>query len=209
MEMRGVGEEPVNPPREGGGLRPETMEQLEKVAEANAEGEEKPDKESEDDDDFDYSQLGLATKDIIANKARREAIEAKIKEEMNFEDLIVHQEIRQEVPILPKFSPTFRTPSGNEDLFVKRLISDEEGSDRYVMDKYAAMGVCCGLYAINGKPLPSHLDKDGIPDKDLFDKKMQVIMRYPLVLLADLSANFTWFTERVQQLLAVDKVQDF
>ena len=75
--------------REGGGLRPETIQQLEKVAEANSEVKGKK-TEEEDDDDFDYSQLGLATKDIIANKARRDAIEKKIKEEMNFEDLIVH-----------------------------------------------------------------------------------------------------------------------
>lgn len=209
MEMSGDGENPVNPPREGGGLRQETVDQLQKVAEANSDKKEDEKVEEEEDDDFDYSQLGLATKDILANKERREAIEKKITQEMNFEDLIIHQEIRQEVPILKKFRPTFRTPSGNEDLFVKRLISDEEGSDRYVMDKYAGMGVCCGLYAINGKPLPSHLDKDGIPSKDLFDKKMAIILKYPLVILADLSANFTWFTERVQKLLAVDKVRDF
>ena len=211
MEMRGPDGKPVNPPRDEGGLRPETMKQLEEVAAANSEEGKKAaeEKKKSDDDDFDYAQLGLATKDIISNKERREAIEAKIKDELNFEDLIVHQEIRQEVPILKSFKPTFRTPSGNEDLFVKRLISDEEGSDRYVMDKYASMGVCCGLYAINGRPLPSHLDKDGYPDKELFDAKMKVILKYPLVLLADLSANFTWFTERVQRLLALDKVKDF
>jgi len=212
MEITGQGDQPANPPRSAGaGLRPETLEQLEQVAEANAKEEETPevDKTSEDTDDgYDYNELGRVTKDILSNKERRLAIEAHIKDELNYEDLIINRELRQEVPILPKFRPLFRTPSGEEDLFVKREISTEDGSSQYIMDKYASMGLCCGLYALNGKPLPSHL-KDGVPDKELFDVKYKIILKYPMVIVADMSANFTWFTERVQSLLAIDKVQDF
>lgn len=198
---------PVNPPKPGGGLSQETVAGLEAVAEANQAEE---DEESEELDDEEYfSELGEATKDIIQNKQRRKAIEEKIVDELNFEDLILHQELRQEVPILKGFRPTYRTPTAQEDLFVKRLIGQESGSDRYVIDKYTIMNLCCGLFMLNKKPLPSHLDNNGRPDEKLFQAKLDFILKYPVVLIADLSANFVWFQERVQTLLAIDKVKDF
>ena len=212
MEITGQGDQPANPPRAAGaGLNPETIRQLEAVAEANANEAKEVIKEVEKEvkDDYDYGELGRVTKDILANKERREAIEAHIEDELNYEDLIINRELRQEVPILPKFRPTYRTPTGEEDLFVKREISSEDGSSQYIMDKFASMGLCCGLYSLNGKPFPSHLDKDGVPDKELFAEKYKIILKYPMVLVADMSANFLWFTERVQGLLALDKVKDF
>jgi hypothetical protein len=209
MKLEGEGENPANPPRPEGGLSKETLGQLEGMAQAKKKEEGKEEEQKEEDDDFDFSELGRVTQDILSNKKRREAIEAKITDELNYEDLIIQQELRQEVPILPKFRPMFRTPCGEEDLFIKRLISGQEGSERYIVDKFACMGLTCGLYALNGKPFPSHLDKDGEPDEELFLAKMKAILKYPLVIVADMSANFTWFTERVQTLLSVDKVRDF
>jgi len=211
MEKTGSDGQPANPVRPEGGLSPQTVEQLNAVAEANKDEEKKSeeDPDKEDLDDFDFEEFGRASREILNNKERREAIEAKIKDELDFEGLIVNQELRQSVPIRKGFVPTFRTPSGNEDLFVKRLIGKVDGSERYILDYFAVMGLVCSLYSLNGRPLPSHLDSSGDPEEKLFEEKMKVLLKYPLVIITDLSANFSWFTIRVQGLLALDKVKDF
>jgi hypothetical protein len=224
MSRYGDEENPAVAVRPEGGLSPETVNQLNAVAQANspeAQEEEKLKEEAKelheelgpqpgeaDDDNYDYAQLGQISRNLLSNHKRKEAIEARC-EEMDFEDLILNQELRQEVKIKKGFIPVFRTPSGEEDLFVKRYIGDEEGSTQYIMDKYAVYGLCCGLYSLNGQPLPDHRGKDGKVDEAAFLKKLEFLLKYPLVLLADLSVNFTWFTLRVQQLLSLDKVKDF
>ena len=220
MEKSGEGDQPANPARPEGGLSPETVEQLNAVAAATA-AEQEQTKAAEDEkaidknvgevdeyDDYDYSSLGQVTRNLLSDKKRREAIEARC-EDMDFEDLILNQELRQEVKIKKKFVPIFRTPTGDEDLYTKRKIGEEDGSDRYIMDKYAVYGLCCGLYSINDKPLPDHRNAEGKLDDKLFDKKMEILLKYPIVIVADLSVNFTWFTFRVQKLLSLDKVKDF
>lgn len=224
MEVSAPEGEMANPIRPEGGLRQETVEQLNALAQANSSEaeaalsekdeaeklhEELGPKPGESDyEDYDYSQLGQISRNLLSNGKRKEAIEARCAD-MDFEDLILNQELRQEVKIKKGFVPTFRTPSGEEDLFVKRYIGDEEGSTQYIMDKYAVYGLCCGLYALNGQPLPDHRGKDGKVDEKQFEKKLEYILKYPIVLVADLSVNFTWFTLRVQQLLSLDKVKDF
>jgi hypothetical protein len=196
---------PVNPPRQDRALRPETVEQVQAVVEANK--DETVGIPAEDEEYF--TALGSQTKDIFRNKERRKAIEAKIEDELNFEDLLYQQELRQRVPIRRNFVPQYRTPSGAEDLFVKRLLGKEEGSPTYIMDRFALMSLCCGLFAINGKPLPDHLDENKNPKEELFNKKIEVLLKYPLILLADISANFQWFEERVQKLLSLEQVKNF
>lgn len=199
---------PLNPPRPEGGLRPETKQQLEEMAEASAKEEEEKRRKEEEDEEF-FASLGEATNDILNNKERRLAIEEKITDELSFDDLMDHQELRQKVPIRKGFVPEYRTCSADEDLEIKRLISDERGSERYILDKFTLMGLCCGLFSINNKPLPSHLDKDGTFNESMFKAKMSALLRYPLVIVADLSANYVWFQRRVQKLLSVDEVRSF
>lgn len=213
MSRTGQEGEHANPIRPEGGLSPDTLAGLAAVGEANevkaSTEEDKKVDTDKDFDDFDFEEFGAASRDMLSNKKRREAIEAKITDELDFEGLIINQELRQRVPIRKGFEPQYRTPSSGEDLFVKRLVGKVEGSERYVLDYYTVMGLACGLYALNGKPLPSHLDKDGLPTPELFEVKMQHIMRFPLVIIADLACNFSWFTVRVQNLLGLEQVKDF
>lgn len=217
MEVHGDEHSPANPVRPEGGLRPETAEALKAVAEANAPEKTSAEKIVDEDldpnrepdyEDYDFGALGQVTRDLLSDRKRREAIEVRC-DEMDFTDLILNQELRQEVPIKRGFVPTFRTPNGAEDLFCKRKIGDEEGSNRYVMDKYAAFGLVCGIYSLNGQPLPEHRKTDGTVDDAAFEKKMAYLLKYPIVIVADLSVNFTWFNFRVQKLLSLDKVKDF
>lgn len=213
MEIKGDAANPANPARPEGGLRQETLDQINAVASAQdapavppEEGKEKEEKDPYDE--FDYGALGSASRNLLTDKERRQVIESRC-EDMDFEDLILNQELRQDVKIKKGFVPMFRTVSGAEDLYCKRLIGDEEGSDRYIMDKFAALSLVCGLYALNGTPLPDHLDGDGRVDDKLFQKKLDALLKYPIIIVADLSVNYTWFTFRVQKMLALDQVKDF
>jgi hypothetical protein len=209
----------VNPPRpEGAGLRSQTVQQLEAVAKANSEAEkEKLNKDVKDiheeissmDDVFETDEFGNRVKSLLNNKQRRDAVEARC-EPLIIDDLITRGECRQRVPIVPgKFEPTYRSVGGNEDLFVKRLMSSERGSDQYILDKYSVMNLVTGLYALNGKPLPSHLDQSGDPEDKLFQAKYKIVSKMPLAMLADLSVNYTWFGRRLQKLFVVDVIKGF
>jgi hypothetical protein len=214
----------ANPPRpEGSGLRPETVKQIEAVAKANdpnvkpaVEADaEKPavDKVTEElakfEEEYDYDEEGNRVNTILVNRARREAIESRCGE-IDLEQLLFNQEVRQRVPIIPgKLEPTFRSVSTNEDLYTKRKMAGLEGSRQYIMDTFGLMNLTCGLYSINGREIPTHLDKDGVPDDKLFEVKMKFLMKFPIQVISDLSANYAWFNRRVSKLLVIDKVKGF
>lgn len=205
-----------NPPRSDGGLRPETVAGIEAVAKANtaepkkeATAEELKEEVDKVTDEFDYDEFGNKIHTLLQNKARREAIELRCPS-MNFDDLIVHQEVRQKVPIIPgKLEPTFRSAGGHEELYIKKKMSGERGSEGYLANRFALLGLTLGLYSINGQLFPSHLDKDGEVNDDAFNAKYKTVIRFPFDLLADLSINYGWFGKRVQKLLVVDQIKGF
>lgn len=219
----------ANPPRgEGAGLRPETVAQLEAVAKANAgapapgappaattprdlakEAEDLAKEVGVDDEELNYDEFGNRVRDILSNKQRRELIEKRCLP-MKLEDLLIYQEVKQVVPIVPgKFEPTYRSTSGMEDLFIKRMVGSERGSPQYIADRYAILNLTAGLFAVNGRPLPAHLSADGEPTEDLFNAKLKMLLKFPITVLADLSVNYTWFGKRVQKLLVVDDIKGF
>jgi hypothetical protein len=208
--------EPVNPPRPGGPiLRPETEQQLKEFEKATKDAQENKDNKKvleeleEIGDEFDFDEFGNKVRNLLVNKERRDVIEARCTP-MKLEDLLIQQEVKQVVPIVPgKFEPTFRSMQGSEDLFVKRQMVGERGDTRYVLDRFSLMNLTCGLYAINNKPLPSHLDKDGEPDEQAFNKKFKFVLKYPISLLVDLSVNYGWFERRVRKLMAIEAVKGF
>lgn len=211
-------QEYVNPPRPAGaGLRQETVEQLQNLAQAQAssaqpapDSDEELKKEIDDlESQFDTDEFGQKVRNLLNNKERRDKISSRC-EPMGIEDLITQGEVRQKVPIVPgKFIPEFRSVSGEEDLLVKRMLSSERGSDTYILNLYSLMDLTLGLYALNGRVLPSHLDKDGNPDEDLFKTKLRTVRKLPLAMLIDLSVNYVWFGKRLQKLFVVDEIKGF
>ena len=75
-----------------------------------------------------------------------------------------------------------------------------EGGDQYVYDMLSMSQLAAGLYAINNRPLPDHLDDKRNFNRELFDKKFKIVKSYPLAMLASLSINFTWFDQRTRKL---------
>jgi len=70
------------------------------------------------------------------------------------------------------------------------------------------MGVAAGLFAVNKKVLPSHLDKDGHFNDDLFLQKFNLVIKYPFHMLSSLGINFFWFDVRVRMLFKAEMVKN-
>jgi hypothetical protein len=203
----------LEPRPPGSGLRPQTLEQLEAVVAANKEVDKDlasvKDEIDEIEDSYETDEFGDRVRGLLHNKKRRAAIESRCPM-MLFEDLLINGFVEQKVPIIPvKFEPTFRSLLGNEDVEIKRLMGSIRGPDQYVLDTFSLYNLTAGLYAINGKLLPNHLDKNGDFDEKLFKEKYKVLTKMAIPILADLSVNFTWFTNRVQKLTVIDDIKGF
>lgn len=162
-------------------------------------------------DEFQWDTFRQAMmKDLLNNEEQKAIIEARL-EPMNIEDLIMNMSVQQKVRIIPgKFEPTFSSVSGETDLAIKRLIMEDSKSlqvdDRYFLDKFALMSVCACLHSVNGKPLPLYVDGDGNFNDELFRKKFNTLLRYPMHMLASLGVNAFWFEVRVRSLFIAEKV---
>ena len=92
---------------------------------------------------------------------------------------------------------------------MKRLLSDEKvDSNEYILEKYGIYQLTLALVSINGVDLPSHLDADGQPKDDLFNKKLKIILKKSGYVIADLGVNFFWFDLRVRRLLNPDDLKN-
>lgn len=165
-------------------------------------------------DEFDINQLHhMMVKDLLNNEEQRKIIEERL-EPLSLADLVSQGFVVQRVPIIPgEFEPSFRSLGGHEDLACKRLVMEEARTlqsveDPYLLDKYAFMGLTCALYALNGKPIPDHLDENGKFNEELFWKKFNHVMRLPLPLLASLGVNYFWFDVRVRKLFVAKNVKN-
>lgn len=172
---------------------------------------EEPQEEEEDLDDAWLGGFGDKVSTILDNKARRKQIEARIQD-MDVEDLIMHGEVRQLVPIIPgKLEVTFRSITAEEDLGVKKMMWNVEGTSRYVVDRFSLMNLCLALQSISTsesmKEMDEHFDKEtGRFSEELFEAKFQKMLKKPLQLLADLVVNYIWFDERVRRLLVAEEL---
>lgn len=136
---------------------------------------------------------------LLNNPDRRKKITARLKK-MDITDIILHGEIRQDVPVDPeKLIITYRSVTGEEDLAVKRMMATETGPDRYLLDKYTLMQLSLAVVSINGQPLPDHT-KNGKFDEEKFLIKLEKVLKFPIQFLADLGIQYLWFDERVRDL---------
>jgi predicted RNA-binding protein Jag len=197
-------------------LRPETAKQLQDLANAQvsqqkAVTEEKAAEEKKDfvEDLFDSMDFGgrNEAERILNNKKRRQEIEARC-EEMSIEDLIMTDEVRQKVIIVPgKFEVEYRSMTPDESLYIKKLLSKETNTaDTYIMEKYGLLQLACCVVSINGKALPPHLNKDGDVDEETFKSKLRLISRKSTYVIADLGINYMWFDLRVRRLFNPEKM---
>lgn len=158
-------------------------------------------------DDFEWDRLRREVDESDFNNPQlRKKIEARCKE-MELGDLVANGFATQIVPIVPgKLEVEFQTVKGKDDLTIKQMLYQEQGSDRYIFDKYSTMNLAAGLKAINRYPLPDHRDANGVFDRDLFNEKLECVLNYPLPMIGILSINFIWFDQRVRKLFTMEEL---
>lgn len=209
-------DERLKPRPPGAGLRPDTVEQLQAVAAANAPSSsddqelEKINKEIDElDDVYEENEFGERVKSLLSNKKRAALIEGRCAP-MAFEDLLLNGRVQQKVPIIPgKFEPTFQSLSGEDNVEILRLMGLVRGPDQYLLDMLSIYNLTAGLFMINNKVLPKHTDTNGDFDEKAFMAKYKTISKMALPILADLAVNFRLFTRRVQKLTVVDDIKSF
>jgi hypothetical protein len=135
----------------------------------------------------------------------RKAVEER-SGEINVEDLILYESVSQRQIIIPgKLEPVFRTLTTAEDLAMKDWVYQLKGSDRYILDTLTAMTVTMGLKTFNDAELPEHRKPNDIgeliPDKELFDAKMRIVMGLGAPVVGLLSVTYKWFDERARKTL--------
>jgi hypothetical protein len=150
--------------------------------------------------------------DLLQNEQQRAIVEARLAP-LDLGELVMNGFITQVVPIIPgKFEPEFQSLTAEDDLGIKRLIVSEANAlkvdDRYLLDKFAIMGVTCALRAINKKPLPDHRDAQGNFNDDLFWAKFNKVCKFPLPLLASLGVHYFYFDVRVRKLFVAEKIKN-
>lgn len=198
----------------GAGLRPETVRELEGVAAANSKSDDeelkKINKEIDAIDEvFETNEFGERVKSLLANKERARLIESRCPP-LSLEELLFTGSVQQKVPIAPgRFEPTFRSLQGFENLEILRLMSSIRGSEDLILDTLHLYRLSAGLFALNGRPLPNHLDTNGDFNEELFKTKSKMVMKMALPILSDLVVNYGWFQKRVQKLTVVDDIKSF
>jgi hypothetical protein len=161
--------------------------------------------------EFDFVGMANAQRHLVSAE-RRKRIEDSL-EPMDIADMIVKSEIQQRVTIIPgKLSYTYRTYNQHENLFCLRFVYDYPGSVAYAEELLNTCKLVCSLVALNGAMLPDHrkgvgTDKEEV-DKDLFNKKMFHVARFPVQMLADLSINGIWFSERATRLFSLENLKN-
>jgi hypothetical protein len=138
--------------------------------------------------------------DQLQDPALKKAIEDRCIP-LDLVQLLEEGEARQDVPIVPgKFIVTFRTISGEEDLEIKRLLFGVQSSDQYAYDLLSMYQLTAGLFSINNRKIPTHLNDDRGFDKEKFNSKFRLLRKYPMAMLASMSVNFGWFDRRTRAL---------
>jgi hypothetical protein len=154
---------------------------------------------------FDFSATGEAER-VLNNKKRRAEIEGRCLP-MKFEDLLLYDEVRQQVPIRAdgKFTVMFRSLKPDESLFLKEYMAKKQSpNEAYALEKFALAQLACAIVKINDSEFPSHLNKDGEPEDALFEAKLRKLTKKSGYVVADLSINYGWFDIRVRKLLTED-----
>jgi len=175
---------------------------------------ENADKEIADGDSgFDMDYAGIAeARGILLSKKRKKVIEERL-EPLDIADMIMKREIQQTIPVIPaKLNYTMRTFNQHEHLFCLQYVFDMRGSQVYAEELLNTCKLVCSLVAINGAQLPEHRKDVGTAketiDKVAFEKKMFHVASFPTQMIADISVQAIWFTERVNKLFSLDEIKN-
>jgi hypothetical protein len=160
---------------------------------------------------FDFGPISAAQQKMMSAE-RRKQIEERLSP-LNFVDLIQRGDVQQNIPVIPgQFELMLRTVSQRENLFCMQYIYEHPGSAEYTAQLFNTCKVACAVVAINGGMLPDHRKNIGQPneevERDAFVNKLNIILRMPTVVLADMGIQYDWFNERIASFFSVEKLKN-
>jgi hypothetical protein len=204
-------EEAPAPVRKGVGVRAETIEAARKYEQALA------DAQAREQERVDLGELpeGVVVDPVDVdptfyrgtpsdNRRVRLAIEERCGE-MDFADLVLTGRVRQRVPVLPgKIEFEYQSLTGTEDFWVESNAQLEANTEWGVRSWVVYARLAMSLVSVNGKALPTHLNKDGEIDTKAFQAKMRMVMKYGSKILDFAVTNMGWFNSRVEKIFQDD-----
>ncbi len=180
--------------------------------------EEPGDEESEagEDDETEgalvdfFRTMNKQEEDPINNERNRKAIEANLRE-IDVSAGILTGVFEQEVPVIPQLTVVFRTLTAFEDQALrlhlyKKLEKDRE-LERISGNLLSLYQTVASVAQLGGEKQESHwqVSRDGLPPAflgDVFDRKVNRYLMYPLPIIGAIGLNSAWFEMRVRRLLS-------
>ena len=132
--------------------------------------------------------------------ARRERIERALAP-LDVQDIIMHREMRQTVPVSCGVEVHFRTINGHESMQLLRYLGEQlskSDTDLYIQELFANLRLAASTRGIGDMVFDHHMDAR-VLNKQRLQDKLDVILDYPQELLADMRVNCAWFALRVQR----------
>jgi len=145
----------------------------------------------------------VGTLAFMDSKRRRKAVEARIKQALNFSDYVMRGEYRQEVPIWGDDMPIaeFRSHTAEDHLAIRHFVAGGEyGGNPLVADAAQTfLIVACGLVRIGEDALPDIPKKiHGEARRLIIKQRMDWLLEKPYDLVQDLYNNYLWFQARIR-----------
>ena len=206
------GLEKMNQMAESGQI-PEAPEDETDIRESLEDAEQEMAEDLGEDEQFSLDFAGIAeARLVLVSPERRKSIESRLGK-LNVSDLVTKREVRQTIPVIPdELEYTFRTFNQHEHLFCLQYIFETQSSAAYTEELLNTAKLACSVVAINGAHLPDHRKDVGTSkekvDKELFEKKLFHVASFPTQMIADMSVQAIWFTDRVNKLFSLDNLKN-
>lgn len=203
------------------GLRPETIEGLKALHQAQAAAQtpeparavEPAKDELEDEDDF-VDPLRGAKQDVINNVAERKAV-AKRVSEIDLAEGLLTGEFTQLVPIVPgKLEVRYRSLTSGENNELRLTLIEELQKDgrrgHLAEDLLGFYQIVASVVSINKTDYVKHMVSDGPMQRmkfqrELFLEKVNAFMAFPMPLISALGTHGMWFDQRVRELFTTSE----
>jgi len=218
-------------PSRAPGLRPETAEMLQAVAEATEAAQNAPaeppappaapkaEVKDPDDDVLSAAEVAATLRGLqgqstyspvraIFTNARREALEKELKP-LSISDILMNQDARQRVPLAEGIHVTYRSLNGHETDFIEKFIWDRFNGDltqqMYAMTS-SLVALTLSMIQVGKTNLPECRGEYGDVNEKLFTQKWKACLKWPAFILEAADINRVWFEERCSKLLNVAAV---
>jgi hypothetical protein len=210
------------------GLRPETVEGLEALANAQAapeptepteQVEQVPLPEIDEENGISAAEVEATLRSLKGNTVyspiralytndRRKALEKGLAQ-LSISDILINQDARQQVPLTEGLFVTYRSLNGHETDYIEKFIWERFQGDltqqMYAMTR-SLVAMTLAIVAIGKQKMPECRTDTGDIDDKLFATKWKAVLKWPGFILEAADINRVWFEERCSKLLDVRAV---